>query len=166
MYRKIQDFLEEWQQEFEATKDLVASIREEDLDFSPGDKIRPIRDLIWHIVGTPGTLMTEMGETNNMVNWHGKQVETLEGLVSAYDRANEELVSIVSRWTDEELNTSVSVLDGEYRKGYVLSSLLIGHQAHHRGQLTVLMRMKNRRVTALYGPTYETWLDMGEEPMK
>ena len=35
--------------------------------------------------------------------------------------------------------------------------LLIQHQAHHRGQLTVLMRQADLKVPGVYGPSKEEW---------
>jgi uncharacterized damage-inducible protein DinB len=43
-----------------------------------------------------------------------------------------------------------------WRKGTVLSAL-IKHQAHHRGQLTILMRNEGLTVPGIYGPSKEEW---------
>lgn len=40
------------------------------------------------------------------------------------------------------------------QKGHVLTSLEL-HQAHHRGQMTVLMRLLNNPIVGIYGPTRE-----------
>jgi len=166
MYRKISDFLEDWGQEFQSTKNLIALLSDNELNFSPSKNIRPIGDLVFHIVGTPGTLITEMGFSNNMLNWYSDPIESIEGLVENFVKSNIELIDIISKWTDNDLEEQVSVLGGSYKKGYILSTLLIGHQAHHRGQLTILMRLKNLKLIEMYGPTYESWVEMGEEPMK
>jgi len=34
---------------------------------------------------------------------------------------------------------------------------LIAHQAHHRGQMTVLMRQAGLTVPGVYGPSSEEW---------
>lgn len=39
------------------------------------------------------------------------------------------------------------------------------HQAHHRGQMTVLMRQAGLTVPEIYGPTYESWIEKGMEPL-
>lgn len=41
----------------------------------------------------------------------------------------------------------------------------IMHQAHHRGQMTVLMRQAGLRVPDVYGPTYDTWVEKGITPL-
>jgi len=41
---------------------------------------------------------------------------------------------------------------------------LITHQAHHRGQMTVLMRQAGLKVPGVYGPAREEWAAMGMPP--
>jgi uncharacterized damage-inducible protein DinB len=50
---------------------------------------------------------------------------------------------------------------GEKWKRGVTLTVLVTHQAHHRGQMTVLMRQAGLRVTGVYGPAREEWAGMG-----
>jgi uncharacterized damage-inducible protein DinB len=43
---------------------------------------------------------------------------------------------------------------------------LIQHQAHHRGQMTVLMRQAGLPVPGIYGPSKEEWANFGMEAPK
>ena len=47
-----------------------------------------------------------------------------------------------------------------WSKGTVLR-VLINHQSHHRGQMTVIMRMLGLPVPGIYGPSKEEWVEMG-----
>jgi uncharacterized damage-inducible protein DinB len=38
---------------------------------------------------------------------------------------------------------------------------LVGHQTHHRGQMTVLMRQAGLVVPGIFGPAREEWAKMG-----
>ena len=40
-------------------------------------------------------------------------------------------------------------------------SALIRHEAHHRGQMTVLMRQAGLTVPGVYGPSREEWVAYG-----
>jgi uncharacterized damage-inducible protein DinB len=40
---------------------------------------------------------------------------------------------------------------------------LIGHEAHHRGQMSVLMRQAGLIPHGVYGPNKEAWASMGME---
>jgi uncharacterized damage-inducible protein DinB len=48
----------------------------------------------------------------------------------------------------------------EWPRGQALSALVL-HQAHHRGQMTVLMRQAGLPVVGVYGPAREEWAAMG-----
>ena len=47
-------------------------------------------------------------------------------------------------------------MDKTWTKGQALSVLLV-HQIHHRGQMTVLMRQAGLKVPGIYGPALEEW---------
>ena len=51
-----------------------------------------------------------------------------------------------------------------WKRGTTLS-LLINHQAHHRGQVTILMRQAGVPVIGVYGPAKEEWEAMGMAAM-
>ena len=42
--------------------------------------------------------------------------------------------------------------------------VLIGHEIHHRGQMTVLMRQAGLKVPGIYGPSYEEWVNYKMQP--
>jgi len=51
-----------------------------------------------------------------------------------------------------------------WKRGMTLLYLML-HQAHHRGQITVLMRQAGLKVTGIYGPAKEEWQTMGMPAM-
>ena len=42
--------------------------------------------------------------------------------------------------------------------------VLVVHQAHHRGQMTVLMRQAGLEVPGVYGPSRQEWAAYGMQP--
>lgn len=55
--------------------------------------------------------------------------------------------------------------DGEPWTNAAFLHFTLVHQAHHRGQMTVLMRQAGLRIPELYGPTYDSWIDKGMDPL-
>jgi len=53
-------------------------------------------------------------------------------------------------------------MNPSWKKGKVLS-VLVKHQTHHQGQLTVIMRLAGLKVPGVYGPAEEEWANMGME---
>ena len=43
-------------------------------------------------------------------------------------------------------------------------AILVAHQTHHRGQMTVLMRQAGLKVPGVYGPSKDEWAAMGASP--
>ncbi|MEJ2880450.1 DinB family protein [Pedobacter sp. GR22-6] len=68
--------------------------------------------------------------------------------------------SVRLKWTDSSLTDKVEMYGESLEKGKVLS-VLIKHQTHHRGQMTVVMRMLGLPVIGLYGPSREEWAEFG-----
>jgi uncharacterized damage-inducible protein DinB len=46
-------------------------------------------------------------------------------------------------------------------KGNVLGNFLL-HQAHHRGQLSTIMRFADLKVPGVFGPSKDEWTTLGQ----
>lgn len=55
---------------------------------------------------------------------------------------------------------------GEMWKRGTTLTILIKHEAHHRAEMIVLMRMLGLPVVGPYGPTREDWAKFGMPTMK
>jgi uncharacterized damage-inducible protein DinB len=86
-------------------------------------------------------------------------------IVDAYERAAGSLTAVLrAQWSDGELPDEIPMYGRMWTKGRALLILVL-HQAHHRGQLTVLMRQAGLKVPGCYGPAAEEWADMGMTAM-
>jgi len=83
--------------------------------------------------------------------------ETSEALLKALDTAAADARSALEKTTDEHLMTPWKLLArGEVvmeTPRHVMIRDTINHWAHHRGQMTVYMRLLGAKVPALYGPS-------------
>lgn len=83
--------------------------------------------------------------------------ETSSALLDALDKAAAEARSALEKTTDEHLMTSWRLLAGGQpvmeSPRHVVIQDLINHWAHHRGQMTVYLRLLDAKVPALYGPS-------------
>ena len=85
-------------------------------------------------------------------------------IASGYKAAAASLVEeLKANWNEETLKQSDDMYGEQWTRAQTLM-VLITHQAHHRGQLTVLMRQAGLRVAGVYGPAMEDWASMGMEP--
>ncbi|WP_230632930.1 DinB family protein [Paenibacillus athensensis] len=70
------------------------------------------------------------------------------------------LAALPVQWTDATL-AETRMMYGQVWPNGLMLHLLIAHEIHHRGQLTVLMRQAGLRVPDMYGPVYEDWAERG-----
>ena len=83
--------------------------------------------------------------------------ETSEALLKALDEAAAGARAALEKTTDEHLRTNWQLLAGGQvvmdEPRYVMIQETINHWAHHRGQMTVYLRLMGQKVPALYGPS-------------
>ena len=86
-----------------------------------------------------------------------KRMDTSSEFVQALDNAAAAARSALERTTDEHLMTPWRLLAGGKvvmeAPRYEMMQDTIHHWAHHRGQMTVYLRLMGAKVPALYGPS-------------
>lgn len=86
-----------------------------------------------------------------------KRLETSEELRHALDKAAAEARSALERTTDEHLQTRWRLLArGKVvmeAPRYEMIQDTVNHWSHHRGQMTVYLRLMGAKVPSIYGPS-------------
>ncbi len=167
MYRRIDDFRSHWQEEVTDTLKVLDAIPDARLGQAVTPEHRDLRRLAWHlasaIVGLPAGMGLKVGGPR--VGPHGEDLDTpptsMTELRAAYATAAASLLEQLEGWTDADLEIEHTFFGHlVWKRGYALQALEM-HQAHHRGQMTVLMRQAGLRVPEFYGPTKEFWAEQG-----
>jgi uncharacterized damage-inducible protein DinB len=163
MFRRIGDFMEEWAVEREHTSRNMRLLSDESLSQAIVPGGRTLGFLAWHIAGTFREMLGHSG-----LQPDGPQVgeavpSSAAVIADAYDRASASVLEQVrTHWQDDMLDDEIAMYGRSFRRGMVLE-MLIRHEAHHRGQMTVLMRQAGLPVAGAYGPSREDWAGMGME---
>jgi uncharacterized damage-inducible protein DinB len=153
MITAIQQFLEIWEQETEVTLSVFKNLTDESLSKVLLNDYRSIERLANHIVDCAASI--PLAATVKVQ--HEKQhYTTVKDLISAYTKATSGVKEAATIWADETLQELTPMYGETWKKGFALW-VTIAHQAHHRGQLTVLMRMAGLKVPGVYGPAKEEW---------
>ncbi|MCC6774415.1 MAG: DinB family protein [Gemmatimonadaceae bacterium] len=164
MYRAIDDFIATWNYEASSTQKLFEGLRDDVLMQAVDGHGRTIARLAWHIAQTIPEMMALAGLQVTGIGAHDPVPERAAPIAAAYKAATESLVEQVRRhWTDATLSQVDDMYGEQWTRGQTLA-ILVAHQAHHRGQLTVLMRQAGLPVPGIYGPAREEWGAMGMEP--
>ncbi|AII51047.1 DinB family protein [Hymenobacter sp. APR13] len=163
MYTAVSDFVAEWQYEAAATEKLLAALTDESLAQPVSVGGRTLGRIAWHMVHT----LTEMPHTAGLLAVDELADQPVPVSATEIQDTYRRLAPLVAQaastnWSDNQLLDEVPMYGENWAKRTVLS-VLIRHQAHHRGQLTVLMRQAGLPVAGVYGPAREEWLAFGAD---
>jgi uncharacterized damage-inducible protein DinB len=166
MYVTIDQFLQDWKKESEATLRILSSLTDASLPQRVGPEGRTLGFLAWHIVLTLGEMGGKAGLAVKAPAEDSTEPSRAAEIVSAYKAASDSLARHVGEeWRDDMLGGEVAMYGSSWHRGDILASL-VHHQIHHRGQMTVLMRQAGLVVPGIYGPAREEWAKMGMPAMR
>ncbi|WP_059173476.1 DinB family protein [Bacillus sp. FJAT-27445] len=164
MFRTIEDFIQEWQYEGPMTQKIMDALTDESLNQQVAQDHRTLGQLAWHIVTTLHEMMSRTGLEFEAPEHESKAPATAKEMTDGYRQASSAMIAALQeQWTDETLKEVKDMYGDQWPNGVTLS-VLVKHQVHHRGQMTILMRQAGLRVPGVYGPSREEWQEFGMEP--
>ena len=157
--RLVDPLLMELDQEAQTTKRVLERIPDDKLAWKPHPKSFSLGQLALHIASGPSEIAAgaaqDTFEAPNFSQPEPKSrqeiLETFsESLASAKDTLNKlDDARLMSTWS---LTRNGKVIMSVPRIGF-LRSILMNHTYHHRGQLSVYLRILNVPVPSIYGPS-------------
>ncbi|GMV11733.1 MAG TPA: DinB family protein [Gemmatimonadaceae bacterium] len=164
MNDKIEQFAATWAHESDGTQKCLDRLTDASLGTSVNADGRTIARLAWHITQTIPEMMGRTGLAVSGPGEHEAPPAHAAQIAAAYRTAATSLVNeIRARWTDASLEQQDEMYGEMWSRSQTLRAL-VAHQIHHRGQLTILMRLAGLAVPGIYGPAREEWAGMGMEP--
>lgn len=164
MYRKVEDFVSDWEAEEKFTIKIFSKITEKVKADKPDENIRSLERLAWHITQT----LTEMPFSAGIIEKDFLEnmdiPESFNEIINLYKKHSDELTRLLSEnWKDSDLTEKIELYGQKWEKRKILS-VLVKHKTHHRGQMTILMRLNKIEVPGIYGPSMEEWAKFGMKP--
>lgn len=157
-------FLNTWEREFPTTLKVLKSYPAGKADMKPHERSRSAKELAWNFVleekvceaAIDGTL--QMPPTNLPA-----PPDKWEDVLTTYERAHRSLVDKLRKTPDAELNKTTKFFTGPKQTGDIrrmdLLWMMLMDGVHHRGQLSVYLRLAGGKVPSIYGPTAdEPWM--------
>lgn len=160
MIRSIADFVTVWTRESDNTAKLFREIPDASMPQAIAAEHRDLGRIAWHTTVTIREMLERTG-----LHVHGPHPEapvptTTAEIVSAFESSSASLVKALEAWTDKTLEESDDMYGERWTRAETLLILIL-HQTHHRGQMTVLMRQAGLPVPGMYGPSKEDWAKYG-----
>lgn len=165
-YHTIEEFIKDWSFERQATLKIISSLTDDSLKKKAYKEGRTLGYLAWHLATTISEMIGKTGMKIYFLDPESDNPTKVKDIKIAYDKVSGELTErLLAEWNDKTLTEEVDMYGEKWKKGEALESL-VKHQIHHRGQMTVYMRLAEVPVPGIYGPSKEEWKDFGMKPQK
>lgn len=142
------------------TKKMLAAVPYDQWDWTPHEKSMKLGRLATHIAEMAGwiSLAIHTDELDFSKGNRPTQVGSTEELVQLLDKNVEEGLKALETVSDETLKAPWTLRNGEYviftlPRIAVIRTITISHIIHHRGQLSVYLRLLDVSVPGMYGPS-------------
>ncbi|WP_152397925.1 DinB family protein [Paenibacillus cellulositrophicus] len=155
----IEDWIRELKREAESTRLLIERLPEEKLSWRPHPRSMSLGQLALHAAGVPGGLALLLDEAVSEApvvplpepTTRKEVLEALEWSVSLAE-------SKLREWGEDGLRNSWKLVSKgetilEAPRIDMARTLMFNHVYHHRGQLTVYLRLLGISVPGMYGPS-------------
>jgi len=155
----IDPILNELERESKATLRLLERVPEDKLSWRPHQKSMSLGQLALHIAQGPGNL-TRMAQLDgvDVPKFQQAEATSRQQLIDAYSTGLAEAQAGLAGMDDAKMMGSWQVTSqGKVvmsmpRIG-LLRTLMLNHSYHHRGQLTVYLRLLDVPLPSVYGPS-------------
>jgi uncharacterized damage-inducible protein DinB len=151
----------ELQQESEATRRLLERLPQDALSWKPHEKSMSMGHLAVHIARLLQLLHSVLRQDEYDVassDPKAPEPDTCAGILELYDQALATAIEDLKEQPDERLLALWRFRFGEQiifemPRTSVIRTMIVNHMIHHRGQLSVYLRLKNVPLPPIYGPT-------------
>jgi uncharacterized damage-inducible protein DinB len=161
---KLKDFLSaEIDREVERSRRALEQVPADKYDWKPHEKSMMFGYLVNMVATIPNWIAMQINQDELDVapvggsNMEQKRLNTSKELLEALNKAAAGVRSAFEKTADEHLQTNWRLLArGQVvmeAPRYEMIQDTINHWAHHRGQMTVYLRLMGAKVPALYGPS-------------
>lgn len=154
-------FLTEFENEAKTTRRVLERVPSDKLSWKPHPKSMSLGHLALHVAASPGVIC---GWATQDVTEFGGQAPpdptSTEEIVAAHDKSVARVREILNGMSDDDVNKpwqakakGASEPMMTMPRVALLRALGLNHTYHHRGQLSVYLRLLDVAVPSIYGPS-------------
>ena len=161
MIRTMNDFFKSYNNVRNSTLAIFDSLTDDNLKQAIVDGHRTLAEIAWHIVVTTAEMMNRTGLELSSIDEESPPPATAAEIVDGYRKVSQELTEALKfKWSDETLLETDNMYGQDWARGTTLQ-ILLNHEIHHRGQMTVLLRQAGAMVKGTMGPSKDEWEKFG-----
>ncbi len=151
----------EMEHEAAIARNLLERLPDEKFEWQPHEKSMTLGRLSGHVAETfdwtgPTILQDELDF--GAMDYQPEPVVTTPALLEKFDISVKNALEILNNVSDEDIMQPWTMRDGEkvymtMPKASVMRGFVMNHMIHHRGQLSVYLRLLDVPVPQIYGPS-------------
>ena len=158
-----QGLIAELKMEAASTKKILERVPADKNDWKPHAKSMKMGNLANHVAELPGWISMTMGTDEldlSTMDYKPTIPATNAELIGKLDENVNKAVASLEKASDEDFGKMWTLRNGAHviftmPKIAVLRSMAYSHHYHHRGQLSVYLRLLDIPVPGMYGPSYD-----------
>ena len=162
-----QAMIAELEQELATTRRVLERVPSDKLAWKPHEKSMSLGKLAMHVASIPGYISSwALEDSFTMTGAGSPEANSTTEILAAHDAGATQAKTNLGKIGDAGLGKtwSLKTPDGKavmsMPKAALLRSIALNHYYHHRGQLSVYLRLLNIPVPSIYGPSAD------ENPMR
>ncbi len=152
--------LMELDRESETTRRLLDRLPEDKLAWKPHEKSMSLGQLAMHVATIPGSIaaLLRADSYDVTVNAMPPPADSRAQAVEAFEKSHAEATETLGELDDAELAGMWTATKGgrplmAMPRSAVIRFVLLNHLVHHRGQLSVYLRLLDVPLPSIYGPS-------------
>lgn len=156
----VDALLPEFDREMTTTRKLLERVPEDKLDWKPHAKSMSLGQLASHLATIPmwGQVTMTQPHFDTAANNQLPPLTTRAELLAAFDRSAADARAAIDGKTDAEFMVHWALKRGTQTifsspRALVMRSFVLNHLIHHRGQLSVYLRLQDVPLPSIYGPS-------------
>jgi uncharacterized damage-inducible protein DinB len=154
-------FLQELEREAATTRRLLERVPDNHLGWRPHEKARTLGELALHVATVPGLIAGFVSQPSPVQAPDFRDPPapaTTQGLMQAFDESIAKAKQILSGMDDATITETWRLVSGSRElvavpRAAFLRSVMLNHWYHHRGQLSVYLRILGVALPSIYGPS-------------
>lgn len=157
----IDAILAEFDYEAATTRRLLERVPEDKWDWKPHEKSFTLKQLTQHMAEMPGWMTAVAGQDD--LDLGGEQppraeIRTRDELLALYDQNVAAFREAAPQATDDSMRKPWRLRNGEkvffeVPRAGAIRTFILNHFIHHRGQLSVYLRLLDVAIPSIYGPS-------------
>ncbi len=151
-----------FEREYQTTRKVLHAFPKAKCEIKPSEKMKNARELSWMLVLNQMVVIPTL-QGDLQPGSLPQPPQTWDEVLAGFDSAHRETHARLARLDEAQMNRTMTMpigpgQMGEMRVGDALW-LFLNDTIHHRGQLSVFLRLAGGRLPGIYGPTAdEPWM--------